>query len=297
MEGSQDASYAKFDSEGQSNNQNPAELSVKPSVSFQERPMAQREYNSDTDPRFQLTASEIGQLKLILGRGDAISLAATSLDSDYPQYEESTHAWAVFADNPKKRAGKWERAVGIVIIIFQLFAYRLFALEAIEDFQRGSVPVMVSHADCAAAYEQPNQNFTCEAQYTNTIDAFVAFFMLAIFLTKDFIQAGKSIRDSVGKGWVFGFALLAAVEVTSAFVAAGIAVSYHLFIGEVTDAVEVGVGLLFIRELSRQTYAGLKEGRGKNKQYKHFLAVLSILIVLGMCMDPLTAKIFAGYIQ
>ncbi|KAL3938884.1 MAG: hypothetical protein SGBAC_006284 [Bacillariaceae sp.] len=254
-------------------------------------------YTSDTDPRFQLTASEIGQLKLILGRGDTISLAATSVDSDYPQYEESTHAWAVFADNPKKRAGKWERAVGIVIIVFQLFAYRLFALEAIEDFQRGVVPVMVTHADCAAANEQPDQNFTCEAQYTNSVDAFVAFFMLAIFLTKDFIQAGKSIRDTLGRGWAFGFAVLAAVEVTSAFVAAGIAVSYHLFIGEVTDAVEVGVGLLFIRELSRQTYAGLKEGSGKNKQYKHFLAVLAILVVCGMCMDPLTAKIFAGYIQ
>lgn len=259
--------------------------------------MPQHRYNSDTDPRFQLTASEIGQLKLLLGRGDTISLAATSVDSDYPQYEESTHAWAVFADNPKKRAGKWERAVGIVIIVFQLFAYRLFALEAIEDFQRGVVPVMVTHADCAAANEQPNQDFTCEAQYTNSVDAFVAFFMLAIFLTKDFIQAGKSIRDTLGRGWAFGFAVLAAVEVTSAFVAAGIAVSYHLFIGEVTDAVEVGVGLLFIRELSRQTYAGLKEGSGKNKQYKHFLAVLAILVVCGMCMDPLTAKIFAGYIQ
>jgi len=293
MEGSQDASYGRFGPE--TGNEEPA---IKPSVSFPDQPLPQHRYNNDTDPRFQLTATEIGQLKLILARGDTISLAATSVDSDYPQFEESTHAWAVFADNPKKRAGKWERGVGLIIILFQLFAYRLFAMEAIEDFQRGVVPVTVTHGDCIDSNEQPDGNFSCEAEYTNTIDAFVAFFMLAIFLTKDFIQAGKIVRDTVGKGWSFLFAILAAVEVISAFVAASISVSYHLFIGEVTDAVEVGVGLLFIRELSRQTYAGLKEGgNGKNKQYKHFLVVLSVLVVIGMFMDPLTAKIYAGYVQ
>ena len=40
-----------------------------------------------------------------------------------------------FADNPKKRASFGDRMVGCFIIFFQLFAYRLFAMEAIEDFQ------------------------------------------------------------------------------------------------------------------------------------------------------------------
>jgi len=288
MEGSQDASYEQF--AGKPEYGEPP--TMKPSVSFQDPPFPPHR-------DFQLTATEIAQLKLLLARGgeSTRSLGATTVDSDYPLFEQSTHAWAVFADNPKKRAGKWERAVGLIIILFQLFAYRLFALEAIEDFKRGVVPVTIAHRDCLGADLQPDGNFSCLAEYTNTIDAFVAFFMLAIFLTKDFLQAGKVVRDTVGQGWSFLFAILAAVEVVSAFVAAGIAVSYHLFIGEVTDAVEVGVGLLFIRELSRQTYSGLKEGEGKSKQYKQFLAVLGILVVIGMFMDPLTARIYAGYIQ
>lgn len=126
----------------------------------------------------QLTPGEIAQLKALIARNDLQSLAATTMDSDYPEFGESTHAWAVFADNPKRRAGSWERAVGTLIIVFQLFAYRLFAAEAIEDFQAGLVPVMVGHADCVDMGEAPDGNFQCEAEYTNTIDAFVAFFMV-----------------------------------------------------------------------------------------------------------------------
>lgn len=108
------------------------------------------------------------------------------------------------------------------------------------------------------------------------------------------MQAGRAIRDAPWGMSIF-FACLAGIEVVCAFMAASIAVSYHLFIGEVTDAVEVGVGLLFIRELSQRTYSGLRYG--KTKQYRNFLIVLSILVTFGLIMDPLTAKIFAGYIQ
>ena len=48
-------------------------------------------------------------------------------DSNYTEYAETTHAWAVFADNPEKRATKFDRLVGTIIIIFQLFTYYLFA--------------------------------------------------------------------------------------------------------------------------------------------------------------------------
>jgi hypothetical protein len=77
------------------------------------------------------------------------------MDSDYPEFEESTHAWAIFADHPQKRAGPWERVVGTIIISFQLFAYRLFAMEAIEDFQKGQVPITISHAHCLEMDMEP----------------------------------------------------------------------------------------------------------------------------------------------
>ena len=96
-------------------------------------------------------------------------------------------------------------------------------------------------------------------------------------------------------GTPFLFACLAGIEVVSAFFAASIAVSYHLFIGEVTDAVEVGVGLLFIRELSQQTYTGIRHGEAK--QYRNFFITLGLLVTLGLILDPLCAKVFAGYIQ
>ena len=69
MEGFQDTSYERFGAAGQPDNEEPK---VAPSVSFQDQPLPQHKYNNDTDPRFQLTASEIGQLKLILARGDTI---------------------------------------------------------------------------------------------------------------------------------------------------------------------------------------------------------------------------------
>lgn len=253
-------------------------------------------YNS-IDP---LTPSEIAMLRVFLQRNDLQSLAAgtahISLDSDYPEYGESTHAWAVFADHPQKRAGFWERVVGTVIIMFQLFAYRLFATEAIGDFQSGVIPVMISHQTCVEEEAMPYDNFTCEAEFTNTMDAFVAFFMLGIFLTPDMLQAGRAMGDAPKLGWAsFLFACLAGLEVICAFLSASIAVSYHLFIGEVTDAVEVGVGLLFIRELSQQTYRGIRYG--KTKQFWNFFIMLAVLVGLGMCLDPLSAKLFAGYVQ
>ena len=61
-------------------------------------------------------------------------------------------------------------------------------------------------------------------------------------------------------------------------------------IGEVTDAVAVGVGLLFIRELSQRAYTAIQYG--KAKQYKSFFGVLTALIVIGMMMDPLCEYLF-----
>ena len=57
----------------------------------------------------------------------------------------------------------------------------------------------------------------------------------------------------------------------------------------------MGVGLLFIRELSKQTYAGLRNG--KKKQYGSFFFVIVVLVALGTLMDPLCAWLFAGYVQ
>ena len=245
-----------------------------------------------------LTQVEILQLRLLLSTtngGDISSLITNpSMDSDYPAFKESTHAWAVFADNPQKRAGPWERLVGTIIIVFQLFAYRLFAAEAIEDFRAGRVPVMIAHQDCIDMELSPNDNFECEAEFTNTSDALVAFIMLGIFLAHDMLQSAAAIRNAEW-GLPMFFAVIAGVEVVCAFLSASVAVSYHLFIGEATDAVEVGVGLLFIRELSQQTYHGI--GSGKTKQFRNFFVMVMVLVSVGMILDPLTAKIFAGYVQ
>jgi hypothetical protein len=64
-----------------------------------------------------------------------------------------------------------------------------------------------------------------------------------------------------------------------------------LYIGEVTDAVEVGVGLLFIRELSTRAYHGIRH-KGV-KQYKSFLSVLVLLVALGFGGEALYEHLFA----
>lgn len=115
--------------------------------------------------------------------------------------------------------------------------------------------------------------------------------MLGIFLSGDVLQAGRVVKNAPPNASMI-FAILAAIEVVSAYIAACIAVSYNLYIGEVTDAVEVGVGLLFIRELSQRAYAGIRQG--DKKQYRSFFTVLGTLVAIGMLMDPLCERLFAG---
>ena len=244
-----------------------------------------------TDGHAQLTSEEVVRLKKLLTSSNwDTNSEQRSLDSDYPEFMESTHAWAVFADDPEKRATRMDRVVGTLIIAFQLLTYWIFAAEAIGDYQASQVVVMTSHANCLSANEQPQDSFTCEANFTNNFDAFIAFFMLGIFLTGDFLRAVRVIQ-SAPFGTTLIFACLAGIEIVAAYFAACIAVSYNLYIGEVTDAVEVGVGLLFIRELSQRAYTGIRHG--KIKQYKSFFGVLTALVVIGMCMDPLCERLFA----
>ena len=103
-----------------------------------------------------------------------------------------------------------DRIVGTAIIIFQCFTYWLFAQEAIEDYNSGEVAVTTTHSNCLAYNEEPQDNFTCDAEFTNDFDAFVAFFMLGIFLAGDFLQAGRVIRKAPTATTMI-FACLAAV--------------------------------------------------------------------------------------
>ena len=179
--------------------------------------------------------------------------------------------------------------------MFQLFTYYLFAAEAIEDYERGAVPVLVTHRNCLASGLEPVENFQCDAEWTNNFDAAVAFFTLSVFLTPDLLQAFRAIQSAcnmihVSKQSIF-FACLAAVEVLGAILGAAIAISYQLYIGEVTDAIEVGVGLLFIRELSAQAYAGICY-KGTNKEYRSFGLMLACLITAGFLVEA-WCQIFA----
>jgi len=214
-------------------------------------------------------------------------------DSEYEEFSGSTHAWAVFADKTEKRATPCDRIVGVLIILFQLFTYFLFAKEALLDYKYSSVPVMVSHDLCQENNQVPVDNFTCEAMETNDLDNLVAFFMLGIFLSSDFLQAGRAIWNAPIDGTTtIIFAILAGTEVLCAYLSASIAISYNLHIGEVTDAVEVGVGLLFIRELSSRAYAGLRYKR--QKQYMSFFIVVAVLLLGGFIIDPTLEAIFVS---
>lgn len=240
------------------------------------------------DSTSSLTPQEVARLRQLLLTSP---LQDDDADSEYTEFAETTHAWAVFADKPEKRATKLDRFVGSVIIAFQLFTYYLFAAEAIEDYQLGQVVVKVSHDTCLASNEEPYQDFGCQAEFTSHFDAFIAFFMLSVFLTPDFLQAARAIRDAPLGTPTFVFACLAGVEVVCAYLAATIAISYNLYIGEVTDAVEVGVGLLFIRELSTRAYHGIRHKKGK--QYKSFFIVLVLLVAIGFACEAIYERVFA----
>ena len=272
----------------------------------------------------QFSSEEILQIRLLLQLRQQASgpvggiESSESADSEYDEFPETTHAWAIFADDPRRNnATKFDRAVGCLIIVFQLFTYGLFVKESIADYQQGQVPVTTGHAACLVSNLHPGSVaanadddvfdeegvFECEAGFTNDWDAIVAFFMLGIFLSADFIQAGRAIRGAPTCAGL-GFALLAGFEVTWAFVAASVAISYNLYIGEVTDAIEVGVGLLFVRELSSRAYQGIRQKRNKSqwkqtngeykvKQYKTFFSVLIVLVTIGSFMDPLCEFLFA----
>mmetsp|Transcript_6719 Transcript_6719/g.14132 ORF Transcript_6719/g.14132 Transcript_6719/m.14132 type:complete len:326 (+) Transcript_6719:276-1253(+) len=217
------------------------------------------------------------------------TLSADDL-STYSVFHETTHAWAVFADKPTT-SKKLARTVGTIIIAFQLFAYWLFAAEAIEDYQKGVVSVYTTHEYCMESNEAPGGNFLCEAERTNNLDAFVAFFMLGIFLAADVQQSARAIMKAQSKS-ALAFACLAAIEVIAAFLAASVSISQKLYIGEVTDAVEVGVGLLFIRELSNRAYHGICL-TNKKKNYRSFFLVLVAIVTVGLLVDPICEALFA----
>ena len=232
-----------------------------------------------------LTKQEVMQIRQQLRNNKQMMHATASTDADsfYSEFPETTHAWAVFADQPQRNATRTDRLVGTLIIMFQLFTYTLFVMEALEDYEKGVVPIMITHSDCQAENEYPHDNFTCEAEFTNHFDAFVAFSMLSIFLTPEILQATRAVCAAPFFSHTMFFAGLAAIEVLYAYVAATIAISYELYIGEVTDAIEVGVGLLFIRELSARAYHGIRH-KGV-KQYKTFGVVVTSLILIAFVVE------------
>jgi hypothetical protein len=239
----------------------------------------------------QLTRQEVMQLRRLLNNNNLIqgivASASTDANSEYSEFPETTHAWAVFADKPQRNATKTDRFVGTVIIAFQLFTYALFVREAIDDFDKGVVPVMTSHANCQAQNENPSDYFACEADSTNHFDALVAFSMLSIFLTPEILQATRAVYAAPPMSQTMVFAVLAAMEVLFAYGAATIAISYELYIGEVTDAIEVGVGLLFIRELSARAYHGIRH-KGV-KQYRTFVVLVTSLILTAFAVEAVCA--------
>jgi len=246
-----------------------------------------------------LTEEEIGHIRWFLQSKYRHEISSSTLqtarsndtlDSNYDEYTGTTHAWTVFADDPAKRATTCDRMVGTSIILFQLFTYYVFAKEAIRDYKSSAVPVQISHRLCLASGEAPEANFTCEAMITNNFDNIVAFYMLGVFLSADFLQAARTIKETSFATIPWCFALLAGLEVVCAFFAATIAISYNLHIGELTDAIEVGVGLLFIRELSAKAYAGLTHK--KRKQYRQFFSVVFLVVLIGFILDPMYERMF-----
>jgi hypothetical protein len=277
---------------------------------------------SDDTIQLQLTMQEVAMIRQLLAGqlltnttnldGDfdrrdvmreirSVPTADSSVNSNYPEFRKSTHAWAVFADDPHKRATSMDRFIGVLIIFFQLFTYWIFAQEAIKDYSQGQVYVKTSHSNCLNSNQQPGQDgdtssFTCEANFTNGFDAFIAYFMLGVFLTGDFLKAARVMCAAPTLGiTTLLFASLTAIEIVAAYTAACISVSYNLYIGELTDAVAVGVGVLFIRELSQRAYTGIRYG--KVKQYTTFFGVLAVLIGIGMLMDPFCEYLFVDHQQ
>ena len=255
-----------------------------------------------TDDSLPLTGQELAQIRHFLRISGSnpqqylrmtktASHDSTDANSEYSEFPETTHAWAVFADKPQRHANCLDRFVGTVIIFFQLFTYGLFVQEAIDDYRKGVVPVTVSHENCQAYTEQPDDNFQCEADITSNFDAVVAFSMLSIFLTPDILQALRAVRAAPCGSPTMMFAILAAVEVIAAFLAATVAISYQLYIGEVTDAIEVGVGLLFVRELSARAYHGIRH-KGV-KQYRTFGVVVGILLLIGFGVEAACQALFS----
>jgi hypothetical protein len=250
-------------------------------------------------PTLTLTSHEVLQLRRLLNNNNFHSLQNSATlrssssyhslgaDSEYSEFPQTTHAWAVFADNPLRKATKTDRIIGTFIMAFQMFTYFLFANEAMEDYQRGAVRVLVSHKTCQESGEEPVDNFVCEADETNNLDAVASFVMLSVFLTPEILGALRAIRNAYNNpelgNTTLIFACLAAIEVVSAFLAAAIAISYQLYIGEVTDAIEAGVGLLFVRELSARAYSGIRH-KGV-KQYRSFGLMLVCLVGVGFLVE------------
>ncbi|KAL9187710.1 hypothetical protein ACHAXT_006088 [Thalassiosira profunda] len=220
--------------------------------------------------------------------------SAPSAESEQSEFRQTSHAWLIREESDRaalKQRNRIDRVVGALIVGFQLFTYYLFAIEAIEDYRQGPVAVYTTHGACLESGFSPEDNLLCDAEKAYPGDSFVSFFMLSMYLASDVQQALRSLKKATSWLTLLSAAFVA-LEVLTAFIAASISISQKLYVGEVTDAIEAAVGLLFIRELSTRAYEGIKQQK-KRRAYLSFFLVLVSGVVLGMLVHPICAALLA----
>ena len=114
--------------------------------------------------------------------------------------------------------------------------------------------------------------------------------MLSLFLTLDFQDAFSAVQHTVG--CQRAYAIYAFLEVFSTWAACIAIGTQKVWTGNVVDALESGVGLLFVHDLGNRVFMSFKAREDGSRKYRLFFFTALFLIIistgLGIGMTQLT---------
>ncbi|KAL3907480.1 MAG: hypothetical protein SGARI_003520, partial [Bacillariaceae sp.] len=105
--------------------------------------------------------------------------------------------------------------------------------------------------------------------------------MLSLFLTLDFTDAISAIRHTTG--FQRAYAVYAFIEVFTTWAACVAAGTQKVWTGNVVDALETGVGLLFVHDLGNRVFVSFKARKDGTRKYRLFFGTALFLIAISTC--------------
>ena len=231
-----------------------------------------------------------------------------------PYFKDTTTYWAIYAGTGDKLSTKegidqltvWHRLVGLLVLCLQMYTSVVILHFVNDDFNKDEVPITVTWSDCDISsdtnFKLSTDQLKCESEVIDTTSEIWTTFwgvgiVYTIYSTGPFINLyyvfqaiiTSICETSVKQNIIPLFCALVAFVQTILFTGVGSYALYQsLYAGNILEAVERGVGLLWIQDIDDYVYmyfnyqdkeVGRDEITGK-QVLKGFVFVFGTMLVI-----------------